>query len=188
MNPWWKNRASSQAEEDEVVLPVAEGDTTPAADPAPSDKEKEKDTAKDPKNTQASASHPVLTAALAAGITTAAHFEDMHTVAKAARQDLQARAEKQAIRCFGPEAGPKRSSKLESASYEDAKSMTDLWQETADAKFGIGAEGAARISDAPDPNEAPPAATALTPEEHEEFREEGRKGYANMRGQTLTKS
>ena len=134
--------------------------------------------------------HPVLAAALAAGITTAEQFAGMQTIAAAARVELQTHAEKQAIRCFGQEAGPTKAAALKGASYEDAKTLIGLWQETADTRFGIGkeGEGAARITEAPDPDAVPPPVTALTPEEHEKLKAEGRKAYANMKGTALKTS
>ncbi len=172
MKLWWKrdgddSNANAAAEEDDqhdpVVMPP--GTTTTAATAATGLNQAQ--AADSAHAAQTAPPHPVLTAALGAGITTAAQFNDMRATAATARRDLQAECVKQAVRCFGQENGPAKAKALESASYEDAKAMTGIWKETADAKFNAtdeasaGAQTAAvrRAEDDSAVNAAPGAAT-----------------------------
>jgi len=133
--PWWKfgaNAASEDAiEEDEVIVPQADasGADSVAASAPPA---------------KPAEVHPVLKAALAAGVTTEADFADLFSTAKTARVELQTSCVKEAIRCFGQDAGPAKAKALEGQSYSDASGIRDIWRSTADAAFQITEAGGSR--------------------------------------------
>jgi hypothetical protein len=118
--PWWTFAASAEKDDvqDDVEVPTVVADAEAAKEAPP-----------------AAPSHPVLIAALAAGVTTSADFSDLLATSRLARTDLQADCVKQAVRCFGQESGPAKAKDVERLSYSEAQILRNIWRDTADAKF-----------------------------------------------------
>lgn len=89
--------------------------------------------------------HPVLVAALAAGVDTGAKFAALQERAKhgdAYAKDVDERFKKEAVRKFGAEKGTAKVTTYANLNLDDKIAFASDWQADSDEKFGVGKDGA----------------------------------------------
>ena len=148
---WWEKLTSKNKPEDTALAEHSDMDEVtlpPGATNETNGTQEQKPmttTTNDTKTPPAPATpHPVLTAALAAGVTTPEQFAALQV--RAANGDVYAKEvgetlSAQGIRLFGQEKGVKHAAAMAHLPIGEQKSVAQSWQEQADAKFGIGKDG-----------------------------------------------